>query len=132
MDLDQVDGEAETNNGASPQQPRGQQDSAAPQQPRGQQDSANDEEVVVHHFDPKLNTFVPRVEQGQGGQVDSDEFDYGTEEAGSRDGLPHPGLRLAPVLEASGARQHLTSLPEDLYQVILLVHLFVSLLRIFL
>jgi hypothetical protein len=82
--------------------------------------------VVVHHFDPKLHSFV--LEQQSQPQVDSEEFDYGaTEEEGGSPVLPHPAHHhprpvVVPVLEASGARpldleQHLTSLPEDLYQV---------------
>ncbi len=42
------------------------------------------EEGVLHHFDPKLNAFVPSVDQPQPRRepVDSDEFDYvkGSEE----------------------------------------------------
>jgi hypothetical protein len=83
-----------------------------------------EQHVVLQHFDPKLHSFV--LEQQSQPQVDSEEFDYGgTEEEGGSPVLPHPGHhhpRPVPVLEASGARpldreQHLTSLPEDLYQV---------------
>jgi hypothetical protein len=42
------------------------------------------EEGVLHHFDPKLNAFVPSIDQPQPRRepVDSDEFDYvkGSEE----------------------------------------------------
>ncbi len=73
-------------------------------------------EVLVHHFDPKLNAFVPQPPEPRG-PVDSEEFDYEKEKD-----LPPPSLRLSPALRTGGRGgeqakdQHLTSLPEDLYQ----------------
>jgi hypothetical protein len=50
----------------------------------GGEEGEEGEEGVLHHFDPKLNAFVPSVDQPQPRRepVDSDEFDYvkGSEE----------------------------------------------------